>query len=281
VDARGAWQRLQARSTPEAASPIDLPAPSGRLEAEGVVFSVAAGRAPLIRGLSFQLAAGESLGIVGPSASGKTTLLRLMLGIWKPQAGSVRLDGAEVAQWGRAAWGRHVGYLPQDVELFAGTVAENIARLGEIDSAQVVEAARLAQAHDMILRLPQGYDTPIGEAGAVLSGGQRQRIALARALYGEPRLVVLDEPNASLDAEGEQALGEALKTLKQRRVTVVMVSHRPALMSQLDKLAVLRDGVLDAFGPSAAVLARLQPVAAKPPALSNASTPHALNRVAA
>jgi ABC-type protease/lipase transport system fused ATPase/permease subunit len=180
----------------------------------------------------------------------------------------VRLDGADIAGWDRDALGQHVGYLPQDVELFAGSVAANIARLGPVDAAGVVEAAKLAHAHEMILRLPAGYDTQIGEAGAVLSGGQRQRIALARALYGAPRLVVLDEPNANLDADGEQALKAALDELRARGVTVIMVSHRPALMSNLTKLAVLKDGVLDAYGPAAALLARLRPVARPTPRLA-------------
>ncbi len=270
IEARGAWRRLGARQVPGtndgklANGLLALPAPEGRLEVERVSFSMASGRPALIRGVSFALAPGESLGIIGPSASGKTTLIRLILGIWRPQAGAVRIDGADIAQWDRDALGRHVGYLPQSVELFAGTVAENIARLGAVDSPRVVQAAQLAHAHDMILRLPQGYDTQIGEAGAVLSGGQRQRIALARALYGEPRLVVLDEPNANLDMEGEIALGAALKELKVRGATVIMVGHRPALMSQLDKLALLKEGVLEAFGPGATVLSRLQPVRAAP-----------------
>ncbi|MGH8664199.1 MAG: ATP-binding cassette domain-containing protein, partial [Burkholderiales bacterium] len=242
------------------------------IELERVVFGGAGQRAPLIKGVSFSLQAGESLGVVGPSACGKTTLLRLLLGIWKPQSGTVRLDGADIAQWDRDALGAHVGYLPQDVELFAGTVAQNIARLGEIDGERVVEAAQLAHAHEMILRLPSGYDSPIGDAGTMLSGGQRQRIALARALYGAPRLVVLDEPNANLDAEGETALAAALRELKQRGATVVVVSHRPALMSQLDKIAVLRDGVLEAFGPVASVLRpvpRPGTLAERPAASSN------------
>jgi ABC-type protease/lipase transport system fused ATPase/permease subunit len=229
---------------------------------EGVVFGTAPGRPALIKGVRFTLAAGESLGLIGPSASGKTTLVRLILGIWKPQAGSVRLDGADIALWDRDALGQHIGYLPQDVELVAGTVAENIARLGAVASDRVVEAAKLAHAHEMILRLPDGYDTEIGDAGAVLSGGQRQRIALARALHGSPRLVVLDEPNANLDAEGEAALKAALKELKARGVTLIMVGHRQALMSQLDKLAVLKAGALEAFGPSASILPPLRAVAA-------------------
>jgi PrtD family type I secretion system ABC transporter len=263
VEARGAWQRLSERAAvPTAQAGLELPAPSGRVEVDRVIFSPAPLRAPLIKGVAFTLEAGESLGVIGPSASGKTTLIRLILGIWKPQAGVIRLDGADIARWDRDALGRHVGYLPQDVELFGGTVAENIARLGPIDSEQVVAAARLAHAHEMILRLPDGYDTQIGEAGAILSGGQRQRIAFARALYGNPRLVVLDEPNANLDAQGEAALKAALGELKARGVTTIMVGHRPALMSQLDKLAVLNDGVLEAFGPSATILPRRHAVAA-------------------
>jgi PrtD family type I secretion system ABC transporter len=264
VEARGAWRRLSERSaapTPHAG--LELPAPSGRLELERVIFSPVPLRPPLIKGVAFTLEVGESLGVIGPSASGKTTLIRLILGIWKPQAGVIRLDGADIARWDRDALGQHIGYLPQDVELFGGTVAENIARLGAVDSEQVVAAARLARAHEMILRLPDGYETQIGEAGAILSGGQRQRIAFARALYGDPRLVVLDEPNANLDAEGEAALAAALGELKARGVTTIMVGHRPALMSQLDKLAMLKDGALEAFGPSATVLSRLRPVAAR------------------
>jgi PrtD family type I secretion system ABC transporter len=259
VDARGAWQRLSGRApTLPAESDLALPAPEGRLDVERVVFGTTLMRPALIKGVGFALEAGESLGIVGPSAAGKTTLLRLLLGIWQPQAGVIRLDGADIARWNRDALGAHVGYLPQDVELFAGTVAENIARLGPVDSAKVVEAARLAHAHEMILRLADGYDTPIGEAGAMLSGGQRQRIALARALYGNPRLVVLDEPNANLDSEGELALAASLRALKGRGVTVIMVGHRPAMVLQLDKLAVLRDGALEAFGPTAEILPRVR-----------------------
>ena len=261
IGARAAWERLATKPVaPPGRSAVALPAPAGRVAFENVVFAPLPGRPAVIRNLSFSLAPGESLGIVGPSASGKTTLVRLLLGIWKPHAGVVRLDGADVAGWDRDALGAHVGYLPQDVELFSGTVAQNIARLGPVDSQRVVEAARLAHAHDMILRLPEGYETQIGPSGCVLSGGQRQRIALARALYGNPRLVVLDEPNASLDGDGERALAAALAELKQRGTTVVLVGHRPALMSALDRLAVLNEGALEAFGPASAVLARLRSV---------------------
>jgi PrtD family type I secretion system ABC transporter len=274
ADARGAWQRLSGRAQGvPAATSLELPAPAGRLEVERVVFGTAPARPALIKGVGFALEAGESLGIVGPSAAGKTTLVRLLLGIWAPQAGTVRLDGADIARWSRGALGRHVGYLPQDVELFAGTVAENIARLGAADPAKVVQAAELAHAHEMILRLPDGYDTEIGEAGAMLSGGQRQRIALARALSGDPRLVVLDEPNANLDAEGELALAAALRALKARGVTVVMVGHRPSLISQLDKLAVMKDGALEAFGPTVELLPRVRPAARRPQRLAAVDAP--------
>jgi PrtD family type I secretion system ABC transporter len=261
IDARGAARRLEERSAPDAGERLALPSPVGRLEVERISFAPSPLRPVVIKGIAFRLAPGESLGIVGPSASGKTTLIRLLLGIWKPQAGIVRLDGADISRWDRDALGKHVGYLPQDVELFAGTVAENIARLGSVDSARVVEAARLARVHDMILRLPEGYDTQIGDGGAVLSGGQRQRIALARALYGNPRLVVLDEPNAHLDEEGDNALSAAIEELKMRGVTVILVGHRPAVMAQLDKLAVLRNGALEAFGPTAAMLPRMRAAA--------------------
>jgi PrtD family type I secretion system ABC transporter len=263
VEARGAWRRLNERSAmPAAQGLLELPAPAGTLQLERVSFSPVPLRPALIKGVAFTLEAGESLGIIGPSASGKTTLIRLILGIWKPQAGVIRLDGADISRWDRDALGEHIGYLPQDVELFGGTVAENIARLGPVDSEQVVAAARLAHAHEMILRLSDGYETQIGDAGAILSGGQRQRIAFARALYGNPRLVVLDEPNANLDAQGEFALATALRELKTRGVTTIMVGHRPALMSQLDKLAVLKDGALEAFGPSMAILQGMRPVVA-------------------
>jgi len=290
VDARNAWQRLEERKIgtcwifrPTRSQPgarldgksnmslfsvdrVALPAPVGRIDVERLTFSFAGGRAATIKNLSFTLSAGESLGVTGPSASGKTTLIRLMLGLWQPQSGVVRLDGADVAIWDRDALGPHVGYLPQDVELFAGTVGDNIARFASTSgdeleraerSARIVRAARIAHAHETILALPEGYDTPVGDAGAALSGGQRQRIALARALYGEPRLVVLDEPDASLDSAGEAALRAALAELKARGVTIVLITHNPALTSSLDKLLVLRAGALDMFGPSAAVRARL------------------------
>ncbi|HKR33239.1 MAG TPA: type I secretion system permease/ATPase [Steroidobacteraceae bacterium] len=263
TDARGAWQRLGERAADVPAdSSVALPAPSGLIEVERVAYAFAPSRPALLRNVTFTLSAGQSLGVIGASASGKTTLIRLLLGLARPQSGCVRLDGADTSRWDREALGQHVGYLPQAVELFSGTVGENIARLcaasGPEASERIVRAARLAHAHEMILQLPDGYETQIGEGGAVLSGGQRQRIALARALYGEPRLIVLDEPNANLDTVGEAALLAALAELKARAVTVIMVTHSPMLMAALDKLAHLKNGTLELYGPSAAVLARLR-----------------------
>lgn len=261
IDARAAWRRLEARPAEgRAAARIELPQPIGRLDVQKITYAFS-GRPALIRNVSFSLSAGESLGVIGASAAGKTTLLRLLLGLWRPQTGVVRLDGADISLWDRQQLGPHVGYLPQDIELFAGTVAENIARLSSdaspAKSESIVRAAQLAHAHELILQLPSGYDTQIGEGGASLSGGQRQRIALARALFGDPRLVVLDEPNANLDAAGEAALMAALAALKARGVTVIMTTHNPALMASLDKLLLLKHGALEMFGPSAAVLARM------------------------
>ncbi len=259
VETRAAWQRLQKLFA--ALAPVQagtaLPAPRGDLAVERVVYGFAGVERPALRGVSFGLKAGQSLGVIGPTAAGKSTLARLIVGVWKPAAGAVRLDGADVATWPREQLGPYVGYVPQAVALFAGTVAANIARLGEPDAGAVIQAAQRAHAHEMILRLPKGYDTEVGDAGAALSPGQRQRVALARALYGEPRLVVLDEPNANLDAEGEEALVRTLNDLKQSGVTVVVVAHRPSLLANVDMLLVLKDGVAEMFGPRAEVIARV------------------------
>jgi ATP-binding cassette, subfamily C, type I secretion system permease/ATPase len=259
VEAAGAWRRLdQLLEKNRADKPAtELPAPKGALVAERVVYGVKGLERPILRGVSFNLAAGEALGLIGPSASGKSTLARLLVGIWHPTSGVVRLDGGDIAGWDRAALGPHIGYLPQDVELFGASVAENIARLGEPDPAEVVRAAQRAHVHELILRLPKGYDTEIGEGGTGLSPGQRQRIALARALYGRPCLVVLDEPNANLDREGEEALLRALHGLKEEGVTLVIVAHRPSLLGGVDKMLVLRDGAVELFGPRAEVMARV------------------------
>ncbi len=257
VEARNAWRRLHdlLAANPPADVGTQLPAPEGRVELEGVAFRL--GDKVILRGVSFKLAAGESLGLIGPSASGKSTLARLIVGVWKSAAGVVRLDGADVAAWPRESLGPYLGYLPQDVELFGGTVAENIARLGAPDATEVVRAAQRAHVHELILRLPKGYDTEIGDAGQALSPGQRQRIALARALYGKPRLVVLDEPNANLDHEGEEALSRTLEILKADGVTVVIIAHRPSLLRNVDKMLVLNDGAVASFGPRAEVMARV------------------------
>ena len=256
VEARAAWRRLdELLKGMSQETHTELPAPKGRVEAEKVVFGLR--DKPILRGITFRLEAGEALGLVGPSASGKSTLARLIVGVWKPASGVVRLDGADVAAWPREELGPHVGYLPQDVELFGGTVADNIARLAEPDAAAVIRAAQRAHVHDMILRLPKGYDTEIGEAGQALSAGQRQRVALARALYGNPRLVVLDEPNADLDSDGEVALLKTLQLLKSEGVTLVVISHRPSLLRGVDKMLVLREGTMERFGSRAEVMERV------------------------
>ncbi|TCH98879.1 type I secretion system permease/ATPase [Roseococcus sp. SYP-B2431] len=260
VQARQALRRLQSfLALPRLRPPgLPLPAPKGALQVDRISYALPGRQVPVIKGVALALAPGESLAVIGPSGAGKTTLLRLIIGTLAPSMGRVRLDGADVFLWRREDIGRHLGYLPQGVELFEGTVLENIARMAENPAPEdVYEAARLAGCHEMILRLPQGYETEIGEGGAHLSGGQRQLIGLARALHGGPRLVVLDEPNSNLDGDGELALARAICRLRERRVTVVLVSHRPALMNQADKLLVLRDGAAEMFGPRAEVLKRL------------------------
>jgi PrtD family type I secretion system ABC transporter len=259
VTARGAYRRLQEQfaATPPRGETMTLPVAEGRLDVEGVTFAHPGTTEPTIRNVAFALAPGESLGLIGPSASGKTTLARLLVGNLAPRAGTVRLDGADIASWPSAERGPYVGYLPQDVELFADTVQENIARMTEADPADVIAAAKLAGVHEMILRLPKGYDTEIGEGGAALSGGQRQRIALARALFGGPKLIVLDEPNASLDHAGEEALLVALEALRAQRATVVVIAHRPSVLRHVDKILVLRDGTVQTFGPRDEVIPRV------------------------
>jgi PrtD family type I secretion system ABC transporter len=259
LEVRAAWRRLQdAPAQLPQCGAMQLPAARGALSVErATLLAPQPQAAPILKAIQLEVAPGECLGVIGPSGSGKTSLVRLLLGLRRPQAGAVRLDGIDLAAWPREQHAQALGYLPQDVELFDGTVAQNIARLGPVDGERVVAAARLAGIHDMVSRLPQAYDTEIGEDGASLSGGQRQRIALARAVYGLPKLVVLDEPNASLDHDGEQALSAAIAALRHAGSTVVLVSHRPSLMRHADRLAVLRDGALEAIGPRDEVLARL------------------------
>ncbi len=236
---------------------MELPRPQGELSVERLVFVPPGGEEPTLRGVSFELASGEVLGIIGPSAAGKSTLARLIAGTWTPTAGKVRLDGADISVWHDSGGSHHVGYLPQDVELFGGTVRDNIARLGDAGPAAVIEAARLVGLHEAIMRLPRGYNSEIGEAGLRLSGGQRQRIGLARAIFGRPRLVILDEPNASLDHEGEEALHQAIAALKETGTTIIMIAHRPSVLNLADKLLVLRNGMVEAYGKRAEVIARL------------------------
>lgn len=264
-NARLAWHRLDAllAAYPKREAGMSLPRPLGRLALEGVAVAAPGARAgqsrALFSQLSLALEPGETLGIIGASGSGKSTLARLLVGVSAPAAGHVRLDGADVAAWRKDELGPALGYLPQDVELFAGTLSENIARFGgrfgEVDAQKVVEAAQLAGVHDMILQQPQGYDTMLGEGGAGLSGGQRQRIGLARALYDKPALVVLDEPNASLDEAGEAALAQAIRTLKGNGTTLVLITHRGALLDLTDKLLMLRPGQPAAFGVTQTLLA--------------------------
>jgi ABC-type protease/lipase transport system fused ATPase/permease subunit len=211
-----------------------------------------------LRGISFNLEAGNSLAIIGPSGAGKSTLARLIAGVWKPSAGEIRLDAVDLSTWNRADLGQHVGYLPQDVQLLSGTVAENISRFEANPSSEaVISAAQSAGVHELILRLPSGYDTPIGTGGVQLSGGQQQRLGLARALYGDPRLIILDEPNSNLDPEGEAALVEALHASRRARRTVVVVSHRAALLRATDWIIVLRDGRIERAGARGEVMRTL------------------------
>jgi ATP-binding cassette, subfamily C, bacterial exporter for protease/lipase len=234
-----------------------LPRPQGYLSVERVVYARPGESAYILKGVSFEVGAGETVGIIGPTAAGKSTLVRLLVGAWKPFAGTVRLDAADVYTWQRSDFGRHVGYLPQDIELFAGTVRDNIARFGDATPDQVVMAANKAGLHEMILHLPNGYETEIGEGGEALSGGQRQRVALARALLGEPRVLVLDEPNANLDVEGERALVEALAAAKAAGTTIIIVAHKPNIIQLADKLLVLRNGMVEFYGPRQEALARV------------------------
>ncbi|NOQ64530.1 MAG: type I secretion system permease/ATPase [Methyloprofundus sp.] len=243
---------------PEDKDKMSLPEPEGKIQLEQAVIVPPGTKVPVVKGVSLQIDPGDSVGIIGPSGAGKSTLVRAILGIWPAANGKIRLDGADVFAWDRVELGPYIGYLPQDIELFEGTISENIARFGELDPEKVVAAAKMSDVHELILRLPAGYDTMIGAAGGNLSGGQRQRIGLARALYGQPKLIILDEPNSNLDELGEHALARAIQTLKQYNATVIVVSHRTSVLSVLDKLLVLNEGVLVAYGPRDEVLAQLK-----------------------
>lgn len=261
VDARTAYDRLKTllATFPDSGESMSLPPPRGQLSVEGVVAGPPNSRQQILKGVSFRLAPGGSLAVVGPSASGKTTLARLLVGVWTPMYGKVRLDGSDVASWNKEELGPHIGYLPQNVELLDGTIAENIARFGECDEEKVRKACSLVGLESIIEHLPDGYDSRIGENGAFLSGGQRQRVALARAVYGEPKYVVLDEPDASLDEAGDAALLDTIRQLKEMRTTVIVVTHRKKLLQVLDNMLVLVDGRVHKSGPCDEVLASLQP----------------------
>jgi ATP-binding cassette subfamily C protein len=257
VSARQGYRRLEhiLSVVPPQDSRLSLPAPKGALAVQDVYIGPPGASLPIVQAVSIQMRAGQGLGLIGPSASGKSTLARALVGVWPTLRGEVRLDGATLDQWEPDDLGRHVGYLPQDVELFEGTVAENVARFQPGASAQsIIAAAKAAGAHDMILQLADGYDTKIGEGGAVLSGGQRQRVALARALYGDPFLVVLDEPNASLDGAGDEALNQAILSVRQRGGIVVVITHRPAALGNVDLVAIMDGGRIKSIGPRDEVL---------------------------
>jgi ATP-binding cassette subfamily C protein EexD len=245
---------------------MQLPDPKGNIQLENAVVVPPGSKLPVVKGITLSIDNGDIVGVIGSSGAGKSTLARAILGIWPTANGSIRLDGAEVFNWDREHLGGFIGYLPQDIELFEGTISENIARFGDIDPEKVVEAAKMADVHDLILHFPEGYDTIIGATGGNLSGGQRQRIGLARALYGNPVLVVLDEPNSNLDEQGELALENALVQLKQKRVTVIIITHRNNVLSKVDKLMILKDGSLVVYGPKDQVISYLQQQQASIPA---------------
>ncbi len=238
---------------------MSLPEPEGRMEVENLYFAAPGMQKHILKGITFNLNAGETLVIVGASASGKTTLAKVLVGCYEPSIGSVRIDGASLKDWKSADLGKYIGYLPQDVELFSGSVRENIARMDSNAGAEnVVMAAQLAGIHEMILQLPKAYDTEIGPDGSVLSGGQKQRLGLARAFYGTPKILVLDEPNASLDAIGEEALGSAIEFAKEEKITTILISHRPAILNLADKIMVVKDGMMVAFGSKGEMIGQVQ-----------------------
>ncbi|PLC48162.1 type I secretion system permease/ATPase [Pollutimonas subterranea] len=275
LSSRVAYGRLDEmlKEAPPRGEKITLPAPKGDLLLENVFASAPGAPVSILKGLSFAVSSGEVVGVIGPSASGKSTLARLLVGVWQARAGHVRLDGADVFHWNKDELGPHLGYLPQEIELFEGTIAENIARFGEPDDAKVILAAQRAGVHDMILRLPQGYDTRLGVGGASLSGGQKQRVGLARAIYGDPALVVLDEPNSNLDDVGEAALVQTVNDLKRRGTTVIVITHRMNILNAVDKLLVLREGVMTLYGPREDVLKALRQQQAQIAAAASGPTP--------
>lgn len=278
LGARTAFHRLEGllESHPPRGTGMALPSPNGELLVEGVAASAPGSKIMILKEVGFNVMPGEIVAIIGPSASGKSTLARLLVGVWPTLAGKVRLDGADIYTWDKNHLGPSVGYLPQDIELFEGSIAENIARFGHVDPDKVVEAAKMAGMHDMILRFPNGYDTQIGDSGSGLSGGQRQRIGLARAIYGDPKFVVLDEPNSNLDDVGEAALILAVQELKQRGTTVILITHRTSIISAVDKILLLVDGSVQLFGPRDQVLQAIQQRAQTAAVQSNQASPPAI-----
>jgi ATP-binding cassette subfamily C protein EexD len=266
--ARSAYERLEGllAEFPDKKDPMSLPAPKGNISVEAAYLFPPGSKQQSLVNISFAVNAGEVLGVIGPSAAGKSSLARALMGVWPLASGKVRLDGADLNHYNRNELGPHIGYLPQDIELFEGTIAENIARFGEVDPEKVVQAAQLAGVHDMILRLPNGYNSPLGAGGIALSGGQRQRVGLARAMYGNPRFVVLDEPNSNLDDAGERALVQAVLNFKQMGTTVILITHRPGILGVTDKILLLVEGQVRAFGPRDDVLRALQNQPAAPAA---------------
>ncbi len=260
ANTRTAYERLTTLLQENPARPIgmELPKPKGAMAIENVVAAPPGTQLPVLKGVNFALAPGDVVGIIGASGCGKSTLARLLVGVWPAASGTVRLDGADIYTWNKEELGPNVGYLPQDIELFGGTVSENIARFGPIDAEKVVHAATLAGIHELILHLPKGYDTILGDGGGGLSGGQRQRLGLARAMYGDPALLVLDEPNSNLDDAGEQALVVAINHMRQRGKTVILITHRTSVISATNKLLLLRNGIAEVFGPTQEVLQYLQ-----------------------
>jgi PrtD family type I secretion system ABC transporter len=268
VAARQSWQRLNRllETLPARPAPTLLQSPSSRLSVEAVTIVPPGDQRVVVQDATFTLSAGMGLGIIGPSGSGKSSLVRALVGVWQPVRGKVRIDGAALDQWSSEVLGRYVGYLPQDVELFAGSVADNICRFDpKASSDGIIAAAKEAGVHEMIIKMQDGYDTPIGERGTALSAGQAQRVALARALYGNPFLIVLDEPNSNLDTEGDEALTRAVRAARERGAIVVVVAHRPIGIEAVDQLLVLKEGRMQAFGPKETVLGQvMQPRVAAP-----------------
>ena len=271
IDAKGQYERLTdiLKTTPFELERVKLPDPEGSLSVEQLFVVPPGSTSACLKGVSFELGAGEALGVIGPSAAGKTSLARSILGVWPARAGLVRLDGADMNKWDRDDLGRHLGYLPQDIELFSGTIADNICRFSRLDSEKIIEAAKIAGIHDMILGLPEGYDTLIGLSSGALSAGQRQRVGLARAIYNFPKLIILDEPNSNLDDQGERDLLSALRKMKESGSTIIVITHRTSILSVVDKLLLMKEGMVTNFGERDLVLKDISPQTSKVTKLPN------------